>query len=274
LVDNPVNWVLRSKHPLYDWSKGEFEEQVERFKREIKSFDFNIVVALTIYNEEEFIEDALNNCIIINDLNGIHIADGAWEGGGEEPNSTDNTEKIVKEWANNHKDIDVTWYANPEGKVWASEGTKRNAQLKNIEEIYGKAYVVVLDGDETISFNCGRNNIWLKRKIYKEFPKVGIINSYAYDSTIPMIGVRLIPTMQGVHYHTDRARTVHDKKCDMICDYNIEGHLVIQRATFEMPELFYVNHWNIRDYQRQISKKAYVEQVFDNDRKVSECAGV
>jgi glycosyltransferase involved in cell wall biosynthesis len=236
---------------------------VAEFREEQNSYDFKLVVAMCVYNEEQFLEEALNDCLKINDLDGIHILDGAWKLGGNSMISTDKTADIIQGWKEKHPEIKIT-YDHRTNTIWNSEGEKRNFQLMSIEDIYGKSYIIVKDGDELFNFNCGKNSIWLKRELTTKYPAVGIAKSYAYNSDISAIGVRFIPSGQNIHYHTDKAMLVHDGKCNILCDYNMDGSAFVKNnKCFDFDQMFWVNHWNIRDHERQLAKDIYSTKVFD-----------
>ncbi len=264
--DKALIHVYETKHPLYDWGEGELDQKLGDFIQQQNSYDFKLIMAYTIYNEEDFLEDSLNSCLKINDLDGIHLLDGAWIDGGDSGVSTDNTKSIIEKFAKEHPEIKVV-FEQPDHKVWKTQPEKRNHQLYRIEQIWGKAYTIVKDGDEMIKFNSGRENIWFKKELVQMFPAVGIINSYAYNSEIPMLGARIIPTRQGIHYDSERNMVIHDKDCNVICDYNLNQQYVQKKSCFDINYLFYVNYWNARNLKRMEKKDEYTEIILARREK-------
>jgi glycosyltransferase involved in cell wall biosynthesis len=260
------------KHPMEEWSLEKDPDAVRDFKAFLDKSKYKVVVALCIYNEEQFIYETLDDCRKIADLDGIHILDGGWEHGGTSPVSTDKTHAEITRWiVDNDNEITVTVERNPDNKLWASEGIKRNYQLKAIEKQWGDAYVVIHDGDENIEFNCGRKNIWLKEVLATVWPFTILCKSFSFNGVNDAVGVRVIPTGQGVHYHTDRPMIVHDHKCDIMCDYNFDKTVFIkQNATKSLPLIIFVNKWNTRILDRVKDKDKYAEYVFE-PRKPKDC---
>lgn len=259
-----TNEVTYRKHPLHEWDVDELDMEINRFKFAIQNSPFKVVVALCIYNEEQFIEQTLDDLIKIKDIDAIHILDGAWEGGGDSTTSSDGTHSKIIQWITKNN-MQVTVERQLDRNIFKSEGDKRNYQLQRIEKLYGQCYVIVHDGDEEMRFNCGKDQIFLKEQLAPHWPRTIIMKSYAYNGVNGHIGVRVIPTGQGVHYHTDKAMLVHDKNCNIICDYNFDKTSLIQsRETRDFDLLFFVNKWNIRNTKRAQEKDAYVEQVFSN----------
>lgn len=258
-----------SKHPLYNWNETELDEAIIKFKQDQEGYDFKLIIAYTIYNEEDFIEESLENCLLINDLDGIHILDGAWIGGGDNVQSTDKTITIIDNFMKKHPELDVVYHVD--GRLWNTQGDKRSYQLKLIEERWGKSYIIIKDGDETIQFNSGKTDIWLKKEIVGMFPAIGILKSYAWGHDRSMIGARILPTGMGIHYHTDKSMIIHDDNCNILCDYNIDKNLVVNEKCFTYDKMFYVNRWNLRNRKRQEIKDKYAtEQVF-GERDLDEC---
>ena len=268
-MDKYLNAVLSSRHPLYDWTDKEIQEMVNDMKEEYENYEFKLVVAMTIYNEEQFLEEALNNCLVIQDLDGIHLLDGAWKGGGSSASSTDNTSIIIENFQHDHPEIQIVYEVPTD--VWDLQGTKRNYQLKRVEEIWGKSYIIIKDGDEVFAFTNGRADIWLKRELAGRIPAIGICKSYAYGSPISMIGARFIPSHCGIHYHTEKSMIIHDNNCDIVCDYNVDKNLVINRRCFDFDQMIYINHWNIRDRERLKTKVKYAEEHVFTDKDIPPC---
>jgi hypothetical protein len=270
-MDELTEQCLLTKHPLHTWTPEEIEETVESMKDQIKAFKTKLVVAYTIYNEEQFLEESLENCLIIRDLDGIHLLDGSWKNGGKSVNSTDNTTKIIKNFHINHPEIKIIY--EPSNAIWASEGDKRNHQLQSIEQIWGKqTYAIVKDGDETFEFNTGRVRTWLKFDIDSMYPALGTVGGYAYNGETPMYAVRFIPLGHNYHYHTSKPMLFHDDKCNILVNYNAGNEFILERKCFEYKRLRYVNHWNVRNHERCLEKDAYAEEVFSFE-EYDKCRG-
>lgn len=264
--DKALIYIHGTKHPLYDWDEEELNQKVEDFIQQQNNYDFKLVIAYTIYNEEDFLEDSLNSCLNINDLDGIHLLDGAWIDGGDNGVSTDNTKTIIEKFKKEHPEIKVV-FEYPNHEIWKTQPEKRNHSLDRIEEIWGKSYIIVKDGDETFKFNSGRDNIWLKKEITAMWPALGIINTYAYNGSVPMLGARIFPTGQGTHYDTERNMVIHDKNCNILCDYNVDKEFVQYKACFEIKYMFYVNYWTARNLKRMEKKDDYTEIIRERREK-------
>lgn len=271
--DRVTEYIKSTKHPLYEWDVSELIEECTNFEVQQEEYDFKLIVAYCIYNEEDFLEESLNNCLEINDLDGIHILDGAWVGGGVTPWSTDRTLDIISKFKKNNPQIKVVCEDTKSNELWKSQGEKRSHQLNRIEKLWGKAYMIIKDGDETISFNSGRQNIWLKQELAGMFPAVGILKSYAWGKDTSMIGARFIPTGQGIHYHTDKSMIIHDENCNIICDYNIDKNFVKNNICWDYDKMFYINRWNIRNHDRQVVKDKYASTQTFGERELEECKG-
>lgn len=257
--DKAIIYIHSTKHPLYNWSQEELDQKVEEFIHTQDSYDFKLVVIYVIWNEEDFLEDSLNSCLNFNDLDGIYLLDGAWKGAGDSATSTDNTKSIIQKFQKEHPEIKIVLEQPTE--IWETQPQKRTHSMDRVEEIWGKSYTIVKDGDEVIKFYSGRDNIWLKKEIAAMWPAVGIINTFAYNSDIPMLGARLIPTGQGIHYDSERNMVIHSKDCDILCDYNLDQHFIQNRACFEINYLFYVNYWSARNLKRMEIKDGYTEII-------------
>jgi hypothetical protein len=145
-------------------------------------------------------------------------------------------------------------------EIWDSESQKRNRLLEITEEKYGKCWILVLDADEFIKFANGLVAVSLLPDLEKH-SNCGIMNVYAYNSVLTLPSIRFIPTMQGVHYHTERAMIVHDKDCRILCDYNPKSEYR-GRNTWFYNTVFLVNYWTLRNNDRQIKK--YYYSVYQN----------
>jgi hypothetical protein len=257
--------VLLTKHPLYDWGEEEFSNAVNDFKDTLDNCDFKLVVAMSVYNEEQFLESSVDNTIAcISDIDGIHILDGAWKVGGDSPVSTDRTPEIVDRLKEKYPNVQIVYESKD---IWESEGDKRNYQLKRIEEIFGKSYIIVKDGDEFFKFTNGRDHIFLKIKLAQKYPAIGLINTYRYGGEKAGLGVRLIPSHTNLHYHTGKAMVLHDEKCKIMCDYNHDNFFVINNKCFTFEGMIYVNHWNIRESNRQWAKEEYLQKVYNGQEE-------
>ena len=252
--------VRYSKPLLYKWKDYEFHNMVELLIEQQKRFDFKFVVALCIYNEEQFLSDALNTCLQFVDLDGIHILDGAWEHGGDHPKSTDKTHTIIDDFKNTHPDIKVT-VEYPHEDVWRTEGVKRNFQLQSIEHEYGSAYVFILDGDEIIQTNSGQTRHWMKHELNAHMQMIGMVAGYARGSKSVLNTPRLIPTKYGHHYHTECPMLIHNKNCEIIVDYEWNFTERNYDYLFNFDNFRIINNLNIRTRERTIEKQAYVDSL-------------
>ena len=264
-MDDLVEQILLSRHPLWDWTQKEVEEVTADFKAQQEGFKTKLVVAYTIYNEEQFLEESLENCLIIKDIDGIHLLDGAWkvenQKMGSEPNSMDQTKQIIKNFHINHPEIKVLY--EPTKRIWNSEGEKRNHQLKSIEKIWGKqTYAIIKDGDETFEFNTGRRITWLKFELDSMYPALFTVKGYAYNAVTPMNASRFIPLGMGYHYHTEKAMLMHDEKCNILCDYNSGKEFKVDRKCLDYEKIRYINHWNVRNHERLVEKDKYATEVY------------
>ncbi len=252
--------VSLTKHPLYDWGEEEFSNAVKDFKNTLDNCDFKLVVAMSVYNEEQFLESSVDNTITcISDIDGIHILDGAWKVGGDSPVSTDRTPEIVDRLKEKYPNVQIVYESRD---IWESEGDKRNYQLKRIEEIFGKSYIIVKDGDELFRFTNGKDHIFLKIKLAQKYPAIGLINTYRYGGERAGLSVRLIPSHTNLHYHTGKAMVLHDENCKIMCDYNYDNFFVVNNKCFTFEGMIYVNHWNVRDRDRQWAKEKYLQKIY------------
>lgn len=258
--DKAIIYIHSTKHPLYNWSQEELDQKVAEFIQAQDSYDFKLVVVYVVYNEEDFLEDSLNSCLNFNDLDGIYLLDGAWKGVEDSPISTDNTKSIIQKFQKEHPNIKIV-FEQPT-KIWETQPQKRTHSLVRVEEIWGKSYTIMKDGDEVIKFYSGKDNIWLKKEIAGMWPAVGIVDSFAYGSDRPMLGARIIPTGQGIHYDSERNMIIHDKNCKIICDYNIDHQQFVDNGMcFIIKYMFHVNYWNARNLKRMEIKDNYAEII-------------
>ncbi len=249
------------------WSDEEKAKKMDELREKfiVPVDKMRLIISYCIYNEEQYFEKSLEECLKINDFDTIHILDGAWEHGGTTPNSTDRSHEIAMNFAKKHG-VDLIWVDNPHDRLWKSESEKRNYQLKDIEKRYpdSKYYVLVRDGDELIRWTSGRNSTWMKKDLvdwHKSSQNVGIINTYAYHSDFStMQGIRLIPSGSGIHYYTGRGMVVHDGECGLLLNYNPrEGMQGNPERVFIYQSFFFVNLWNIRNEERQDIKDKFAD---------------
>jgi|FLOH01.1.fsa_nt_gi hypothetical protein len=263
--------IALRKHPMQEWNESVDGKSVAIFKEYLDTSKFKVVVGLCIYNEEQFIRDTLQDCLKIQDLDAIHILDGAWVDGGTSHLSTDKTHDIIVKWIIDN-DVVVTVERKPDKTLWESESIKRNYQLDRIHQLHGPSYVLVHDGDELLKFNCGRENIFLKETLSPHYPKLITMKSYSYNGVNDQIGVRVIPTGFDIHYHTDKPMLLHNESCAILVDYNFHTEpYVDEDSCWPLDIMFYVNRWNSRDLERVKSKDSYCEKVWDDKRIVKNC---
>jgi len=226
------------------------------------------VIAHCIYNDEQFLAQVLEDDLRMNDVDIIHIMDGAWVGyPNGEGESTDGTIDIVLEFIDKMKNTGVqVVYESKDGAVdggiWNNESEKRNAQLSAINDIIDDPYYILIkDGDEFFQINNGRPNMWLKRDMVewtKDDHNVGIISTYAYYSDWAMHGARFLPP--DVHYYTEKPMIIHDKDCNEIMNYNQDVMTVNNERCFKYSSLNLINHWNMREEERIYGKLKYLKQ--------------
>ncbi len=254
--------VYYTKPVLYEWTDKEFDDTKALLVAQQLRYDFKFVVALCIYNEEQFLSDALQSCDNFVDLDGVHILDGAWVHGGDHPRSTDNSHIIINNYIKSHPDIKVTLEYN---KLWRTEGEKRNAQLKRIEEIYGSAYIMVLDGDEVIKTNSGQTRHWMKHELNGHVQMIGVLKAFARGSKAFLKTPRLIPTKYGHHYHTECPMIIHNKNCELIIDYEWNHSKRNNDYLFDFDNFRLINNLNIRGHDRMVQKQEYVDKTFGKE---------
>lgn len=188
-----------------------------------------LVVAMCIYNEEDFIEKTIDSLLAkVKDVDVIDILDGAWKNGGDSPISTDKTFEIITRLQLKYFNRCSIEY-RAEGRIFDNEAAKRNNQLEYIESTYGyEPYnVLVLDADERFNFHTGEFEMWIKDYL-GDLPFIGCITSYAHSSRQGMIVPRIIPGGQGIHYHNNRSMIVHNGDHTLEIDYNLDA----QKETF------------------------------------------
>jgi hypothetical protein len=242
---------------------------------------FKVAVEYNIYNEQSFIKESLINVAkSIKGIDFIYILDGSWELFGGEIVSTDNTRAIVQGVA---KFIKERWnvsvlFEQPVSK-FRTQSEKRNHCLKRVEEIMkerdpeAKWYHFVMDGDESIQFPSGLQDIIITKPddgVDRLWPKMGVVTAYAWRSSVPMQTTRLIPAFQGYHYHTEQRMVLHDKECKMVSDYNRRSTEHDSEHVMFLHNFFIINRWNLRDGDRGMMKICYNTATYPN--KPAECA--
>ncbi|MGH7900139.1 MAG: hypothetical protein ACRENZ_00210 [Thermodesulfobacteriota bacterium] len=230
-----------------------------------------LIINTVVVNEEETITTFLNNLRKIRDIWAVNILDGFWKQElNPTLNSTDRTKEIVQEWVSKHHvPFEVNYIESDH--IWRTESEKRNYLLKLTHEKYGKCWIFVIDADETVKFPSGLVAVTLLPDIEnQEYP--GVLPCYAYNSVLVFPTVRLIPSGEGYHYHTERAMLVHDKDCNVVVDYNPNSFFQA-RKTFELKGMFLVNYWTLRKKSRQFTKVHYA-MYQHGQNKESKCHGV
>ena len=214
-----------------------------------------LIVNTVFYNEFEFIKPFLDNLRKIRDLWAVELLDGSWSQEKKPTiNSTDKSMELIIDWVNNnHVPFEVNYI--PSAEIWRTESEKRNHLLKLTEEKYGGCWIIVLDVDEFIKFPSGLVAIPLMHDL-EEHSNSGIMNVYAYNSVLTLPSIRFIPTQLGIHYHTERAMIIHDKDCKVLMDYNPKVDYR-SKDTWFYPNMFLVNHWTLRNNERQLKKYYY-----------------
>ena len=174
--------------PNRKFSKRQFNEMVEKKRKQfiIPREEMSVIIAHCIYNEEEFFEQVLYDDLKINDLDMIHILDGAWTHTNGSIKSTDNTINIINKFKTKAEKIGVkvVYETHPENQIWSSEPEKRNYQFDSIRKLIPTPnYIIVKDGDEFFHHMSGRQNTWLKKDLVEwiKYPaNLGLINCNAF----------------------------------------------------------------------------------------------
>jgi len=232
------------------------------------------VIAHCIYNEEQNIKAVLEDDLKMNDVDIIHICDGAWEKfEGGHWQSTDKTVGIILEFMEKAKavGIQVIYEAEPYHNIWQNQGAKRNSQLNMIHARVNPDphYILVKDGDEFFHFLSGRQNLWLKRDMVewmKTSVNVGILNTHAFNNDIDMLGARFLPS--DVHYSDSKPMVIHDRDHNIVMDYNASNLSINNSRCFKFVSMMLINHWNTRTQDRVFAKVPYLQHQAD---MVDEC---
>ena len=250
-------------------SDAKFTKTENRFL--VPKNKMKIIISHCIYNEDQFFEGCLYDDLKINDLDAIHILDGAWQNFKGDYQSNDKTLEIIKDFTERAKkiDIQVIYEKHPKNKIWESESIKRNYQLDRIREIFGvdnvPYYNILKDGDEFFHHLSGRQNSWLKRFFIDGFNRsdnIGLINANAYYSDIGMYAPRLFPSNRKLHYYTGKSMVIHDENHNIVADYNPTiRNSGDPRICFKYQSIMIVNKFTIRNKQRQKDKIPFIKHI-------------
>lgn len=252
-----------------NYSSGNYTMDIVKDKFLIPKEKMQVIIAHCIYNEEQFFEEILYDDLKINDLDAIHILDGAWNKFKGKHESTDRTKEIIENFRQKviPLGIDVIYESNPDGKIWESEPIKRNYQFQRIREIYGKYpyYVIIKDGDEIFHHLSGRVNSWLKKDLVewiKYDNNIGLMNANAWYSDISLLTPRLFPSTRKLHYYTGKSMVIHDENHNIISDYNPNiRNSGDPRFCFVFQNMMFINKYTIRNKQRQKDKMPFVKYI-------------
>lgn len=228
-----------------------------------------VIGALSVYNEEPVVVRALEQFAKLG-IFAVSVHDGPWEGHGATSGySTDRTKAAVLDWAHTHKDSARLTYIE-EGRIYKSQGEKRNRQLHFIDQEYGRRpyCVFVLDADETIRFVDGRMISRISEIPAWELDCVGMVRTYGEGSSCSDETARLLPGGKAIHYHTERSMIIHDADCRTICNYDPHAFALGGAITFQVPGIFLVNHWQSRPDGRLGLKQKYLAGQYAKDRSV------
>ena len=231
-IDERLAFDIRYQNPDRKLSKKQCLEMMQEYGEEqyVSPEYFKLAIAHCVYNEEKMLMECLENDLIINDVDIIHILDGAWEGYGEkEVNSTDRTKEIVDKFRKKieeHKlEIEVIFEENPNGRLWKNESEKRNYQFKAIDKACKNTahYTFIKDADELFHLTTGQKTVWLKRDLgsfYNLDHDLGCVRVYPYQFKQGLTEPRLFPSSKDYHFHSDRPRLIHDDKHTPVIDYH------------------------------------------------------
>ena len=226
------------------------------------------VIAHCIYNEVEYFQECLEDDLKMNDVDIIHIVDGAWKGyEGGTAQSNDGTLEIIHNFKKKAEAVGILVIYDSRG-VWSHESVKRNYQLKAIDKIVKTPYyILVKDGDEFFHFLNGRQSLWLKRDMVewqKTQNDAGIISAYSYNSDIEMMGMRLFPSTNKLHYYTEKPMILHDENHKLVMDYNVPTFKMNMDRVFKFASFILINRWNIRNKDRIQEKYGYLDDQDPN----------
>jgi hypothetical protein len=266
---------IRYAFPEQSFSGKQFDTlmQEQRDVYLIPREKMTFVIAHTLYNEEQYMEECLYDDLKMNDVDIIHILDGAWK---NYPNgtakSTDKTIEIIEKFKEEVGDRVEVVYESKD--LWNNQGEKRNYQLDRIHDIVKNPYyILVKDADEFFHFPSGKQNMWLKRDMVewqKTQNDVGIINTHAWYFDNDMWGARLFPSTNRVHYFTKRSMVVHDTNHNIVMDYNPNTLSLDKNRIFKFNSFMFINKWNLRNKERVHAKAKYMSKYKDVEHKECE----
>ncbi|MHA2092850.1 MAG: glycosyltransferase family A protein [Candidatus Kariarchaeaceae archaeon] len=270
-IEEKLAFEVECGYPLEKLSKKQYEEklQEQRDVYLIPREKMTFVIAHCIYNEVEYFKDCLEDDLKFNDVDVIHIMDGAWEHySGGTPESNDGTLEIISEFRKKAKAIGIeVIYESKDladnGGIWRNQGEKRNSQLKAIDDIIDEPYYILIkDGDEFVHFLNGRQSIWIKRDMVewqKTSNDVGILRTNSFNSDIDLWGARFLPSTNKVHYYSEKPMIIHDTEHKVVMNYNTNGFGINNSRCFKFASLMFINHWNKRNFDRVVKKEGYIK---------------
>lgn len=227
-----------------------------------------LVVAICVYNEQDFIEKTIDSLLAkIRDVDIIEILDGAWKNGGKSAKSTDKTKEIVERLSNKyHNRCDIIFRESE--TLFENEAAKRNHHLELIEETYGYEpyWVFILDADERILFTTGEFELWIKDHL-GNMPFIGCVTAFAHSGKKPLIGPRFFPGGKGIHYHSNRSMIVHTGDHSVEIDYNINsqektfGPWLRQKGEILETPIFHITNFNLINFYPTRSKDRMLEKI-------------
>lgn len=273
---------IKIAFPDQKFSERQLGEEVQKLYNRITTpkHYMTLVIAHCIYNEAQFMKECLYDDLKINDVDIIHIMDGAWKHfeGGEASN--DGTIEIIKEFKEKAEKvgIQVIYENHPSNKIWNSESEKRNYQFKRIHEICGKDphYIMVKDGDEFIHPLSGRKNFWMKMELLKIYMdpsplKVGLIEANPWYFDNKMITPRLFPSNEQFHYYTEKSMAIHDGNCNMVADYNPQINNIDTKRCYLLKSFIFINRLHIREKNRRDAKNPFVKHLTSQINTTDKC---
>jgi hypothetical protein len=249
------------------YSQGSIDLPHARDKHIVKD-QINIIISHCIYNEEQYLQEVLYDDLKINDLDAIHILDGAWKNFKGSSQSTDRTIEIIKDFTDRAATIGikVIYEKHPEDKIWESEPVKRNYQLDRVRELFPKLhYNIIKDGDEIFHHMSGRQNSWLKKDLVqwiKTENNIGLINCNAWYSDISLFTPRMFPSTRRLHYYTGKSMIIHDENHNIISDYNpTVRNSGDPKLCFVYQSMMLINKFTVRNKERQKDKIPFVKYI-------------
>lgn len=205
-----------------------------------------LIVSVSVYNEQDNIEDMLHSLQQISDIDVVYILDGRYLDDGnpthESIHSTDMTASIVQ----NSKIglFEKKWIHAQE---WKSESHKRNWLWNFIEEREGdNVWHFVVDADEEIVLPKDVKSIELK-PLLKDAEDIVLLESGPHnndvDYPLEYFQVRLFKACKGIHWATTDVMIYHDKDCNVMMDYG-RGLLKVEYSWIKTIQI--MNKWFIR----------------------------